>query len=68
MVSESQKWRVGKRSIEVSNLSKVFWPDDGYTKEDLLRYYMTVAPAMQPYLADRAGRPRDGAFMPPRTD
>jgi len=50
---ESETWRFGKRSINVSNLTKAFWPEDGYTKEDMLRYYRTVAPAMLPYLVDR---------------
>jgi bifunctional non-homologous end joining protein LigD len=37
----------------VSNASKVFWPDEGYTKGDLIEYYAAVAPAMLPFLADR---------------
>jgi bifunctional non-homologous end joining protein LigD len=31
----------------------VFWPDEGYTKADLVTYYETVAPWLLPYLADR---------------
>jgi bifunctional non-homologous end joining protein LigD len=31
----------------------VFWPDQGYTKGDLLRYYTAVSPALLPNLADR---------------
>jgi bifunctional non-homologous end joining protein LigD len=35
------------------NLNKLFWPDEGYTKLDLLTYYQHVAPVMLPYLRDR---------------
>jgi bifunctional non-homologous end joining protein LigD len=41
------------RVVRLSNLKKVFWPDEGYTKGDLIAYYDTVAPLMLPYLGDR---------------
>jgi bifunctional non-homologous end joining protein LigD len=31
----------------------VFWPDEGYTKVDLVEYYERVAPWLGPYLRDR---------------
>jgi bifunctional non-homologous end joining protein LigD len=37
----------------LSNLSKVFWPDEGYTKEDLLKYYYRVSPVLIRYLDAR---------------
>ena len=37
----------------VTNPHKVFWPEDGYTKSDLLDYYEAVAPLLLPYLRDR---------------
>ncbi len=40
-------------SVKVTNLKKVFWPDEGYTKGDLIAYYETVAPFLLPYLRDR---------------
>jgi len=39
--------------IDVTNLQKVFWPDIGRTKGDLIRYYAMVAPVMVPYLDQR---------------
>jgi bifunctional non-homologous end joining protein LigD len=42
-----------EREVRLSNLDKVFWPDEGYTKGDLLNYYFNVAPTMLPYLRDR---------------
>lgn len=37
----------------LTNLDKVFWPEEGYTKLDLLTYYQQVAPVLLPYLLDR---------------
>ncbi len=39
--------------LELSNLDKVFWPVEGYTKGDLLAYYEAVWPWLAPYLRDR---------------
>jgi len=39
--------------VELSNLDKVFWPDEGITKGDLIAYYRSVAPAILPHLRDR---------------
>ncbi len=36
-----------------SNLGKVWWPAEGYTKGDLLAYYHAVADALLPHLRDR---------------
>jgi bifunctional non-homologous end joining protein LigD len=41
------------REVRLSNLKKVFWPDEGYTKGDLIGYYDAIAPYMLPYLRDR---------------
>jgi len=43
----------GKRELRMTNLDKVFWPDEGITKGDLLEYYRAVAPAVVPHLRDR---------------
>jgi bifunctional non-homologous end joining protein LigD len=45
--------RAAPREVVPSNLDKVFWPDAGYTKGDLLEYYRAVAPWLLPYLRDR---------------
>ena len=45
--------RKGKRVLKLSNLDKVFWPDEGITKGDLLAYYRAVAPVLLPHLKDR---------------
>ena len=43
----------GKRALKLSNLDKVFWPEEGITKGDLLAYYRAVAPVLVPHLRDR---------------
>jgi bifunctional non-homologous end joining protein LigD len=42
-----------KTSQAFTNPDKVFWPDLGYTKGDLIGYYENIAPVILPYLADR---------------
>jgi bifunctional non-homologous end joining protein LigD len=46
--------RAGRRSVTLTNLRKPFWPAEGLTKGDLLRYYAAVAPVLAPHLKDRA--------------
>ena len=41
------------KSLEVSSLGKVFFPKDGVTKGDLMRYYTRVSPWLLPAIADR---------------
>ena len=43
---------VGKRQLSLSNLDKVLFPRDGYTKGDLIGYYRSVAPWLLPHLRD----------------
>jgi bifunctional non-homologous end joining protein LigD len=42
------------RKVRLSNPDKVFFPDDGYTKGDLVQYYSAIAPLLLPHLAGRA--------------
>ncbi|HET9932362.1 MAG TPA: DNA ligase D [Polyangiaceae bacterium] len=39
--------------VKLSNRGKVFWPEQGYTKGDLLDYYASVAHVMLPFLEER---------------
>jgi bifunctional non-homologous end joining protein LigD len=50
----SVELRIGRRAVRLTNLDKVFWPKQGLTKGDLLRYYATVSPHLLPHLKDRA--------------
>jgi bifunctional non-homologous end joining protein LigD len=42
-----------KSPIAVSRPDKVFWPEEGYTKRDLLQYYSTIFTRLSPYVKDR---------------
>jgi bifunctional non-homologous end joining protein LigD len=43
----------GRKLLELSNLDKLFWPEEGITKGDLIEYYRAVAPVLVPHLRDR---------------
>ncbi len=60
---DGDAWRlqIDGRELRLSNLDKVFWPTEGYTKGDLLAYYYNVAPLMLPHLV---GRPLTMKRMP----
>ncbi len=45
--------RAGERELRLSNLDKVFWPENGFTKGDLLTYYYNASPTMLPHLYER---------------
>jgi bifunctional non-homologous end joining protein LigD len=40
--------------VALTNLRKIYFPELGLTKGDLLRYYLAVAPVLLPHVADRA--------------
>ncbi len=44
---------VDGHSLKFTNLQKVFFPKDGWTKRDLLAFYDAVAPYLVPHLAGR---------------
>src|SRR3954470_10727015 len=46
--------RVDGRTVHLTNLEKLFWPELGLTKGDLLRYYAEISPCLLPHLVDRA--------------
>ncbi len=44
---------IGGIEVPFSNLDKVYWPDSGFRKYDLIDYYLQVSDIMLPYLKDR---------------
>jgi len=60
---EGDAWFVemNGRDLRLSNLTKVFWPTEGYTKGDLIAYYANVADLIGPHLR---GRPLTMKRMP----
>lgn len=50
---ETQVRTINGHELKFTNLSKIFWPKEKYTKRDMLNYYYQVAPYLLPYLKDR---------------
>jgi bifunctional non-homologous end joining protein LigD len=44
---------VDGRTLSLSNLDKVLYPEDGFTKGEVIHYYTAIAPALLPHLAGR---------------
>jgi bifunctional non-homologous end joining protein LigD len=51
--AEEAALKVDERRLKFTNLNKVFYPAEGYTKRDLLNYYDAVADLILPHLKDR---------------
>ena len=46
-------FRLGHKEVAFSHLDRVFFPEMGYTKADLLAYYLDIAPYLLPHVKDR---------------
>ena len=44
---------IGGISVPISNLDKVYWPDSGLRKYDLIDYYLQISEYILPFLKDR---------------
>ncbi|HEX3825446.1 MAG TPA: non-homologous end-joining DNA ligase [Mycobacteriales bacterium] len=53
MSPERVETEVDGRTLSLSNLDKVLYPDAGFTKAAVIDYYAKIAPVMLPHLADR---------------
>ena len=49
----TERIRVGRRTIEITNADKALFTDPKLTKLDLARHYQAVAAAMLPFVRDR---------------
>jgi bifunctional non-homologous end joining protein LigD len=54
MADNDVRVEVDGRTLKISNLHKVMYPQTGTTKGEVLNYYARVAPVLLPHLADRA--------------
>ena len=52
-MTESQVVEIGNRRLKLSNLDKVLYPATGFTKGQVIDYYVRIAPALLPHLAGR---------------
>ena len=44
---------VGKRKLELSNLDKILYPEDGYVKAEIIEYYIKIAPTILSHIKGR---------------
>jgi bifunctional non-homologous end joining protein LigD len=49
---EAVKLKISPK-VQLSNLDKVFWPKEGYTKGDIIKYYQDIADYILPYIKGR---------------
>lgn len=52
-MSKKEQLQIGGTTVEVSNLDKVLYPKAGFTKGQIIDYYVKVSPALLPHLKDR---------------
>jgi bifunctional non-homologous end joining protein LigD len=52
-IAKEGNWEIGGRTVHLTNLDKLLFPEDRYSKRDLIRYYVQVAPVMIPHYKDR---------------
>lgn len=53
MAPERVKVAVGERQLSLSNLDKVLYPEDGFSKAQVINYYTRIAPFMLPHIQGR---------------
>lgn len=53
MSDVSKTWQIENRTVRVSHLEKVYWPQSAFTKGDMLRYYLDIASVALPHFQDR---------------
>ena len=55
MAKKNTQWtQVGKRKLELSNLDKVLFPEDGIVKAEVVAYYLKIAPTILHHIKGRA--------------
>jgi bifunctional non-homologous end joining protein LigD len=52
-MSNDVQIKIDGHPLKLTNLDKVYWPKEKYTKGDLIEYYRKIAPYILPYLKDR---------------
>lgn len=55
MAKKQSQWvQIGKRQVELSNLDKVLFPEDGVLKAEIIEYYLKLAPTLLNHVKGRA--------------
>lgn len=45
--------KVGAHQVTITNRNKIFWPDEGYSKGDVIDFYNKISSYILPYLKNR---------------
>jgi bifunctional non-homologous end joining protein LigD len=45
--------KIGGERVSLTSLERVYWPDEGFTKFDLLSYYLKIGSQIMPFLKER---------------
>lgn len=45
--------KIDNKLLKFTNLDKIYWPDEGITKRDMLNYYAAISDTILPYLINR---------------
>ncbi|MBI3180591.1 MAG: ATP-dependent DNA ligase [Myxococcales bacterium] len=53
MPSDSTRLKLEGKTLELSNLDKVLYPEVAFTKQQVIEYYIRIAPVLLPHLKDR---------------
>jgi DNA ligase D-like protein (predicted ligase)/DNA ligase D-like protein (predicted polymerase)/DNA ligase D-like protein (predicted 3'-phosphoesterase) len=53
MTKKNQVVQVGKRKVELSNLDKVLFPEDGIVKAEVVEFYLSIAPTILSHIKGR---------------
>ena len=53
MPSKKQNIEIEGREVTISNVEKVFYPESGYTKGEVIRFYSQIADVILPHLHNR---------------
>ncbi len=51
--ADDKKVKVNNHTLSLTNLNKVYWPKEKFTKGDLINYYEKISPYILPYLKGR---------------
>jgi len=53
ITTSTRVFRLGSKEVELTHLDRVYYPGPGYTKADVLNYYLAVAPHLLPHIRGR---------------
>ena len=53
MPKKQQRLEVDGRELTISNVDKVFFPESGFTKGEVIAFYSEIADVIVPHLRDR---------------